>query len=282
MAITFLVEKRLPFPLRAYVEDLYYVQGTMPYRSEKVFPSPTFDLKINLGGPVGAFDGASERASYESSWCVGIWSRHHVVEWPGDAHFVGVSFKPGGAYAVLGVPLSEFRDQVVPLEAIWGPALVAEIRDRLWGAATPQIRLAVVEEILSGHLRGPRPGLNLIQYALKRMARNDGTLTVQTLCEEVGVSHRHLISLFRRVVGTTPKELTRLYRFVAALERMNAAGRIDLTSVAHDGHYFDQSHFYKDFREFAAESPSDYLTRLGKIRAESPDHSRLVRLMATT
>ena len=279
MAVTFLVHERLSFPLSAHIDNLYYVQGVMPYRCEKVFPSPTFDLKINLGGAVGAVDDISTRAKYESSWCVGVWSRHHVVEWPEQAHFVGVSFKPGGAYAVLGIPLSDFHDRVVPLDEIWPRPFVEQIRDRLWAAGTPQNRLTLVEEILSSQLRGKRRGLNTVRYALSRIARNDGTLTVRTLCEEIGISHRHFISLFRQVVGGTPKELARLYRFTAVLERMNAAEHVDLTSIAHEGRYFDQSHFCKDFRAFTAETPTDYLRRLGRVRAESPDHSRHVRLM---
>jgi len=56
MAATFLVQERLPLPLGTCVDNLYYMQGRVPYGREKVFPAPTFDLKINLGDPVVAFD----------------------------------------------------------------------------------------------------------------------------------------------------------------------------------------------------------------------------------
>ena len=279
----FVVRDQISHPLNAYVDNLYYLRGAMPYHREKVFPTTTLDLKINLGDAVGAFrdDQSGTRMVCETSWCVGTWGQYHIVEWPTETHLVGVTFKAAGAYAVFGVPLHEFRDQIVPLDAIWGPTAASEVRERLGETATPEERLRLMETMLASRPSGKRPGLDLVQYALKRIAQSDGTLTIRGLCEEVGVSARHLDVLFKRVVGSTPKELTRVRRFNSALEATSHADSVDLTSIAHANHYFDQSHFCRDFRAFTGESPSDYMKERRRLRAESPDHSHHVRLMAT-
>jgi len=280
--MTFVVHEQLRYPLSAHVANLYHVQGAMPFRQEKVLPSPNFDLKINLGGPIVAWhgEGAGQRTACQGSWCVGIWDGHHIVEWPEDTHFVGVTFHPGGAYAVLGIPLSEFHNSIVPLEAIWSPAGATEVRQRLGDAPTPGAALDVLEEVLTAQLRGRRPGLDAVRYALKRIGQNDGTLTVRALCADVGVSQRHLGSLFKQVVGATPKELARLSRFSKTIELINAADeRVDLTAVAYAGHYFDQAHFCKDFRLLTGESPSEYLAHRRQVHQHDPGHARHLRLM---
>ena len=34
-------------PLNAYIDDLYYIDGSMPYPREKIMPDSRLDLKIN-------------------------------------------------------------------------------------------------------------------------------------------------------------------------------------------------------------------------------------------
>lgn len=283
MAATFLVQERLPLPLGTCVDNLYYMQGRMPYGREKVFPAPTFDLKINLGDPVVAFDSGdrSKETVCRNSWCMGVWTRHHVVQWPDQTHFIGVTFKPGGAYALLGIPLIEFHNQIVSLDAIWGPSAAAELRERLCEAPTPLRRLQLVAEILGTRLRDKRPPSDLVRCATERIGQENGALTIRALCIEVGVSQRYLSTLFRQFVGGSPKELARLSRFSAMLNTINAMNRGNLTSTAHSAQYFDQSHFCKEFKSFTGISPTDYLKRRSQVLVESPGHAGHVRLLAT-
>lgn len=145
--MTFLWHRVAP-PLTRYVNFFYAAQGAMPYSRDGVFPTPAADLKFNFGQPwqVSEHPEGSGPTSCNESWCLGIWNRRHFVEWPANTDFIGVSFKPGGAHAFLGVPMSELGNRVVPLEALWGDA--SEIRDRLYGAATPERRFALLEDAL--------------------------------------------------------------------------------------------------------------------------------------
>ncbi len=119
-------------PLNAYIENLYYVDGLAPYPHEKILPDSRLDLKINFGGAIQAYeaDHAEPFATCSNSWWVGLWSEYHVVDWPPDMQYFGVSFKPGGAYPFLQLALSELHNQVVPLDALWGHC-AAEIRERM-------------------------------------------------------------------------------------------------------------------------------------------------------
>jgi AraC-like DNA-binding protein len=271
--MTFLFHNVAP-PLSGHINFLYAASGSMPYARDCIFPTPTTDLKFNLGDPwqVQERVESSALSSCTDSWCLGIWNRRHIVEWPHNTDFLGVSFKPGGAYAFLGVPLSEFHNRVVPLEAIWGHA-AAEMRERLHDAATPQRRFALFEAFLLARL-GDRPdAARIVDHVASRIVARHGAVRIGDLCDGIGISHKHLIALFDRMVGCTPKELARLCRFEHTLESIDVTKSVRWTSLAHASDYFDQSHFSRDFEAYAGVNPTAYLEQRRAIHRDSPQHA---------
>ncbi|MEO6396195.1 MAG: helix-turn-helix domain-containing protein [Devosia sp.] len=271
--MTFLWHQVAP-PLRAYINFLYAPCGSMPYWRDGIFPTPSTDLKFNFGEPWIVHDrlDSSVASVCTESWCLGIWNQRHFVEWPARTDFVGVSFKPGGSYAFLGVPVSELHSRVVPLDAIWGSD-AAEIRERLYDAATPQRRFALFERLLLARLQDRSDPARIVRYAAGQIVQWHGAVRIGELCHEVGVSHKHLITLFNRVVGCAPKELARLCRFEHALASIDVSRPVRWTSLAHEGDYFDQSHFSRDFEAYAGLTPASYLEKRRLVHAEAPDHA---------
>jgi AraC-like DNA-binding protein len=265
-------------PLNDYIKNLYYVDGLAPYSHEKILPDPGLDLKINLGGAVQAYeaDQAKPFASCSDSWCVGLWSASHVVDWPPDMQFFGVTFKPGGAYPFLQLPLSELHNQVVPLDAIWGHS-AAEIRERLYSAPTIRAQIALLEQVLLVHLREAPHGFNAVQYALAQIARQHGVLSIRALSDQMGISQNHLGTHFKRLVGGTPKELARLYRFGQVLRSIDPTQPFDWAEVAYQFCYYDQSHFNKDFVEFTGHNPTEYLRLRRRVHDENPQGAHYLR-----
>lgn len=262
-------------PLDAFVDDLHYFDGPAPISRLKVLPFPSSQLIVNLGGPFQVFEGNNSipLASCNESWGVGLWDRYHIVEWPRTVRFYGVHFKPGGASFFLRLPLSVLSNQVVPLDAIWG-SFAGEVRERLNAAPTLQAGFTLLEQALLSRLVGIPHGFDLVQFAVARIARHKGDIGVRTLVDEVGISQNHLIQLFKRLVGVTPKELARFYRFSFALSLIKADQSADLTFVAHQSGFYDQSHFNKEFASLTGHSPSEYL-RLRRRQAEEGQDGKI-------
>lgn len=265
-------------PLNAYIDGLYYLDGLMPYSREKIIPDVWLDLKINFSSPIQVYTaGRSEPlALCADSWWVGIWDTYHVVEWPPDMECFGISFKPGGAYPFLGIPLSELHNHVVSLDSIWGYT-ASEIRERLYEAPTIQGRFALLEQFLVSRLREPPHGLAAVQYALREISRQRGTISIRDLSDQMGMSQNHLSTQFKRLVGGTPKDLARLYRFKYVLKTVDPAKPVDWTQVAHQALYYDQSHFNKDFMAFTGNTPTDYLRLRRQIHLQNPQHAQFLR-----
>ena len=95
-------------PLNFYIHRFYYPNESLPLPREKILPLPMLDLKINFGGGFQVYD-SNEGEPFTiltESWALGLWTTYHIVNWPSDLQYLGVSFKPGGACRFLGLPLS--------------------------------------------------------------------------------------------------------------------------------------------------------------------------------
>jgi AraC-like DNA-binding protein len=189
-----------------------------------------------------------------------------------------VSFKPGAAYLFLQIPLCDLQNQVVSLDAIWG-GFAVEIRERLYLASTIEARFALLEELLLARLTDVPQGLKAVQYAAAEVARVHGALSIRELSNRIGMSQKHLINQFRHMVGSTPKELARLYRFAQVLDSIDLSQPVDWTLVAHQFCYHDQPHFIRDFKEFTGHTPTDYLRLRRQMRDQHPDRAKLSRLL---
>jgi AraC-like DNA-binding protein len=267
-------------PLNFYINRFYYPDDSILPPREKILPLPALDLKFNFGGAFQVYraDQGEPFAALTESWVLGLWSTSHVVDWPLDLQYIGVSFKPGGAYPFLQIPLSELQDQVVSLDTIWG-GLAAEIRERLYLAPTIQARFALLEELLLARLKETPQELKAVQFAVGEVGRYHGALSIRELSHRMGMSQKHLINQFRQMVGCTPKELARLYRFAQVLEGIIPLQSVDWTLVAHQFCYYDQSHFIRDFEEFTGHTPTHYLRLRRQMHAENPDRAQISRLL---
>jgi AraC-like DNA-binding protein len=241
-------------------------------------PATCLDLKINLGGVIRTY--AAEQADAveicTESWSVGLWNTCHVVEWPDDPEFYGVFFKVGGAYPFLHLPTAELHNRVISLDALWA-TFADQLREQLYNVPTPEAGLALLEHALLARLREEPPQMRIVQYALKEMAEKHGTVSIQALSDDIGISQNYLSQLFKVLVGGTPKEIARLYRFHHVLSCVDLTHPIDWTQVAHQSLYYDQSHFNKDFAIFTGHSPTDYLRLRRRVYAEHPEHAAYLR-----
>lgn len=256
-------------PLDQYIERLYYMDGCMPFRHEKILPVPALDLKINLGDVFYLYEGdhSASPLCLTESWLVGLYGVHHSIDWPSNMRVYGICFKPHGAYPFLGFPLSEVYNQVVALDAVWG-RWASEIREQLYAAPTIEAGLALFEKLLHDLARETLHGQNLVEHSISLINQNHGTLSIRELSDQLGISQNHLGTLFKRIVGTSVKELARLYRFEHVLRSIDQMYPIDWTLIAQQFGYYDVSHLHKDFAAFTGHSPTNYLHLRQRVHTE--------------
>ncbi|MEP6986859.1 MAG: helix-turn-helix domain-containing protein [Chloroflexota bacterium] len=269
-------------PLNTYIEAMWYSEGPSPFRRLRVMPMPSLHLQVNFGDVFQIYkpDHRSPFMTCAESWSVGLCNEYHIMDWPQQIKVLNVSFRPGGAYPFMRLPLSELHNQVVSLDEIWGN-FAAEIRERLYAAPTIQARFMLLEQLLMARLCEIPYGLNIVQTAVAEIARHRGVLSIQALSDHLGISQKHLITQFKQMVGSTPKELARIYRFRRVLYGIDPTQPVDWRDLARQSLYYDQPHFNRDFEAFTGHTPTDYLLLRGQIHVENPKHAQYPQLLPT-
>jgi AraC-like DNA-binding protein len=237
------------------VEYLWASQGAPAHAQERVVPTGTLELVVNLvDDKVRICDSAGREQWGSGAGVSGAYRRPFTFDTRDNASVVGVHLRPGYAGLVLGVPPGELTDRHVDLEALWGRR-ARELRERICAATTTHQRFAILEAELSSRLdqRHVHPA---VPYALDALARPQ--VPVRDIAKGASLSQRRLIELFTAAVGITPKRFGRIMRFHRATALVRSAA-FDWTRIAHECGYYDQAHLIRDFRELAEVTPSDLM-----------------------
>ncbi len=248
-------------PLGDFIKRFWLCSDAPPHSRERILPSGTIELVINLrDDAIRIYDPShpDRYTRYSGAILSGTYSRFFVIDPLQHASILGVNFRPGGAFPFLGAPAGELADTHLDLESLWGPAAV-ELRERLCAAATPAARFSLLEETLLSRLRRSPEPHGAVPVALGAFEPAGANVRVRDVAGLVGLSQRRFIQVFAAEVGLTPKLYCRVRRFQRARALVGQTAAPDWARVAVDCGYFDQSHLIRDFLAFSGLSPVDYL-----------------------
>ena len=245
-------------PLNEFVDHFWLIENGQAPRLEKILPSGTIELVVNLKhneihiydadqpDRIRRFDGAVFSGTYSRSFVCNA-SQHEAM--------LGVHFRPGGAFPFLGTEASELTNTHANLSDLWGRSAL-ELRERLCTASTSQKIFQIMEDALRERLRYHSTTDPQMKIALNMFAmRNVG---VRDVSQELGFSQRRFIQVFNSHVGLTPKVFCRIQRFQRARVLAEKFEMPHWAQLAVTCGYFDQSHLIKDFHEFAGSTPKIY------------------------
>src|SRR5262249_52829910 len=170
-------------PLDEYIDRFWFCSDTPSHPRERILPSGTVELVINLSDDeirIYHPSHPNRTRRYPGAVVSGPYSNVFLIDPLQHASIIGVHFRPGRAVPVLGVPASELADAHVDLESVWGRT-AAELRERLCTAATPAKRFAVLEEVLLGRLRQSPLWHGAIPVALDAFEQPDQAVKVPDL-----------------------------------------------------------------------------------------------------
>lgn len=254
-------------PLSQFVENMWLVQGFVAdYTREKILPDGAIELIFDLDPePKSIFEDEVSTGfrTVKKAWISGERTRYIVIGAARNQSMVGVRFRPGGAYPFFRFPISELSESVTELDLIWG-RLVDEIRAELQKIESPDDRLLKLEWFLMRQVQRSLEPNRLITFAVHQLQHSPQFLAIRDLASTIGITQKHLISQFEKVVGLRPKSFARVCKFQKVINLIEEQKEIEWSAVALDCGYYDQAHFIKEFHTFSGVNPSTYLTQRGE------------------
>jgi len=167
---------------------------------------------------------------------------------------VRVGFHPGGLFRLLGIPMHEMIDDNYDAADVFGTEM-QRVNEQMQKAVSFDAIKEVVEQFLLKKVKGLRPSMPF-DKALLELMRLNGNVPIEKIASLSCLSLRQFERVCKTRIGMPAKLFARLIRFSKAYRLHESCPQMTWTSIAYECGYFDQMHLIRDFKEFAAVSPT--------------------------
>lgn len=242
-------------PVATFIETFWLVNWDLPNEQEHIqqnIPDPCINMVFEAG----------------KSRLVGAVSKRYSAKLAGKGQIFGVKFRPGGFFAMSGLPAHEITDRSSPLTDVFMPNIGSAVPPRLIEKILTTDDINAKAEQYEAWLCPFIAQQNWNLEAVKSINNivdlvNHGShiVRVEQLSSLTNLSIRALQRRFKSEVGISPKWLIRKCRIQEVLNRLEQGQHNWQEVMTHIG-YFDQAHFIKDFKELIGVTPSQYLKGL--------------------
>jgi len=265
----FLLVHQPVFPVSSLASSITYYHSYSPaHEVERLLPDGQVDFIIDLTeAPKFIFDNESLliKQACKKGWVSGARTSLISIDAGGvNSSMMVVRLSIGAAQTLFKMPLSELTDQVIDADLLLGSAF-SDLRNTIMEAVKPKQKIAVMEDFLLKACGRDFQLPPVLQFAFAKLVNEPHQQAIQQLVQKAGYSHKHLISLFRKYAGITPKELMKVMRFQKVIFEIEKNAMVDWTRLALDCGYYDQAHFIKEFRQFSGFNPGQYLVHRGDL-----------------
>lgn len=226
---------------------------------ERILPDGCVELVFHFRDPFRTYFANGKSAIQPRSFVVGQMKRFIEISPVGQTGFIAIRFYARGAYLFFSRSLEQVAAGVVDLTEVWKER-ADEWTDRISSARGMHERVRIVEDALLTSLRENDRYDRMVDRCLQLIETAAGQWSVGQLASEIGASSRQLTRRFQHAVGVSPKEFSRVSRFLYVLHCLRQRKHQSLTETALACGYFDQAHFNHEFRDFAGMTPGDLFT----------------------
>lgn len=177
---------------------------------------------------------------------------------------IGVYFQPAALKSVFGIDADELKNRHIDLLEL----IKTHIADQLLDTVSVSQKIELLSSFLL-HLAEQTKIVNKkVDFATAQLQKGVSLPDVQ---RKLNISERSLERYFKQHIGISPNLFARITRFQSALENIRQMQFDKLTDIAYQNDYFDQSHFIRDFKEFAGTSPRHFIRNANELVANFPE-----------
>ena len=215
------------------------------------------ELIVHFRTPFSELDSSGRFVQQSAAVACGQLTKPLVLQSSRDVGMVGIRFQPSGMFPFTSSSMQPLTDARVSASELFADAeqLVEAVAD----ARNDQQRVAACTRYLIRSFDVERENSS-VRRALERIIDVRGCISVDSLATLAGISKRNLQLAFQKHVGISPKSYCRIARFHHLYEGVSEEANVNWIQVALDAGFFDQSHLIHDFRQFAGDAPSAFLT----------------------
>jgi AraC-like DNA-binding protein len=180
---------------------------------------------------------------------------------------ISVRLYPMALKQLFGVDAHELKDRVVPLNDFAG----FDLTERFVNAANLGEQLHSILEFLRHKLKSVQRIIPEVAESLNLITENLSLVTPSSIYKSIRISERQFQRKFRQYVGVSLEMYIRIQKFQRSLQWLQQGSFQNLSDLAYDLGYFDQSHFIREFKAFSDLSPGNMFKKLSATQGSVPE-----------
>ena len=226
---------------------------------QRIVPDGCMEMVFMLGEDVKRFINEKEFVLQPRQMLMGQITEAFYIEPTGYVSSFAVRFYPYGFANFVSTPIQDLANKDAPLAQLFGEEIADGLAIRMNAAEHTQERIAIVEDFLLMKLNEKTTLDNIVQRTVETMFQAKGSLAINEILQENLGERRQLERKFRKQIGLSPKQLSKVFRLQAALKMLLNQQAGTLAEIAYESDFYDQAHFIKDFKEFTGTTPNEFL-----------------------
>lgn len=252
-------------PLQRIVKTIWVLEDVSSTGSdyEKIFPDCCAEMIFHGSDPMWQREN-NESVKQERHFVYGQISKFIELRSVKKVFVIGVKFYPWGLSSLSDIPQYEMQQYRVAIPDIFKNA-DACIQEKIDCTKPVEQKIGLIQQFLLKILlaRKNRFSNDSLEYAVSQIQQSDGLQKIASISDRLNISTRELERRFKKYIGISPKQMSRIYRFQSALQLKDTAS--SLTDIAHAAGYYDQSHFIREFKDIAGINPNIFFNKEQKL-----------------
>lgn len=233
-------------------------EDSAPHSRERIFPDGCIELIFNYADLMQKFENGKAEIQ-QRHFIHGQLKKFMELESTGKVGIFSVRFQPAGLQPFIDFDVSQLTEKTMTVAEIWGDS-GSDFEKQMQAAQTISDRIATTENFLLHRLAQSRKNDPAISLCVGAIVATSGRATIEELSEQFHIGKRHLERKFLATVGLSQKLFSRIIRFNHALQLIENKDFSTFTHVAHEGGFYDQAHFIRDFKAFTGLNPKQYFS----------------------
>lgn len=252
--------------LSKYIKNYFIVDIDNPIDflpNERVYPCGYATMVFHYGSP-SKFQKKNSSKYIESNLVIcGQQTNYYDLSLSGKTGMILIVFRPHGVKSFFNFPITELLNENLSLQELAINEAV-ELEDKLFNSLNNEQRVIHLENFLIKRLITYGEGFSVhnneferVEHAIKIIENSKEKIKAQDIAHEVCLGIKQFERTFSKYVGINPKKFASIIRFQNVIQ-INSKDKRNLSQIAVDNGYYDQSHFIHDFKSLTGLTPKAF------------------------
>jgi hypothetical protein len=225
---------------------------------QRILPDGCLELIFTLADDIKRYTSEDDFIIQPRAMVLGQISEPFFIQPTGAVDTFAVRFYPCGFAPFTEMGINDFANKETPVTSVFEEEIAKSLESGIVDAKDTKERIQIVEEFLSAQMREADVIDSILKSTIDTIVLTKGRVAINEILKDELPRRRQLERKFSQRVGISPKQLGRIIRLQETLKMLLNRSTGNLTEIAYENEYFDQSHFIRDFKEFTGVNPTEF------------------------